>query len=285
MQQAGRNRGTGKPIIASALRAREIGRDPRPRKALWPAADVRRINRSNTWPHRPALQNHSNPSCQRRAVHTWRQFAVSPGAGYRHISDTTFADNSTVQPIWYTPTARYGRSTMLDTPRLRLRCWREADRDALAAMHADPEVMVDYGGPISRAASDAKLDRYAAAFHQYQICRWAVEDRAGALLGYTGIMPSRPEHPLGPHMEIGWRLVRRAWGYGYATEAAKAALADAFDRVGLKEVLAYTGPDNLRSQAVMARLRLQRDPARDFTAHNDGVSWRGFVWMARRADP
>lgn len=46
MQQAGRNRGTGKPIIASALRAREIGRDPSPRKALWPAADVRRINRS-----------------------------------------------------------------------------------------------------------------------------------------------------------------------------------------------------------------------------------------------
>ncbi len=61
MHQAGRYRGTGKPILASALRAREIGRDPIPRKALWPAANVRRINRSNTWPHRPALQNHSNP--------------------------------------------------------------------------------------------------------------------------------------------------------------------------------------------------------------------------------
>src|SRR5688572_14514022 len=72
MQQAGRYRGAGKPTFAIALRARVIGRDPIPRKALWPAADMRRINRSNTWPHRPALQNYSNPPCQRRAVHTWR---------------------------------------------------------------------------------------------------------------------------------------------------------------------------------------------------------------------
>jgi RimJ/RimL family protein N-acetyltransferase len=171
---------------------------------------------------------------------------------------------------------------VLDTPRLRLRCWRETDRDGLAAMHADAEVMADYGRRLSRMESDARLDRYAAAFERYRIGRWAAEDRAGDFLGYVGIMPSMPEHPLGPHMEIGWRLVRRAWGYGYATEAAQAALADAFERVGLEEILAYTGPDNVRSQAVMARLRLERDPARDFTAHNDGIAWRGLVWSARR---
>ena len=174
---------------------------------------------------------------------------------------------------------------VLDTPRLRLRCWREGDREALAAMHADAEVMVDHGAPIGRAASDAKLDRYARAFHRYGICRWAVEDRTGNFLGYTGIMPSWPGHPLGAHMEIGWRLNRCAWGYGYATEAAQVALADAFNRVGLKEVLAYTGPDNLRSQAVMSRLHLERDPARDFTAQNDGIVWRGLVWVARSARP
>ena len=61
MRQAGRYRGTGKPTLANALRVREIGRDPIPRKAFWPAAHARRISRSNTWPHRPALQKHSNP--------------------------------------------------------------------------------------------------------------------------------------------------------------------------------------------------------------------------------
>jgi RimJ/RimL family protein N-acetyltransferase len=95
------------------------------------------------------------------------------------------------------------------------------------------------------------------------------------------LMPSPAEHPLGPHFEIGWRLVRRAWGHGYATEAADAALKDVFDRAGLVEVLAYTSPDNLRSQAVMARLRLRRDPARDFTADYNGFrAWRGLVWVA-----
>jgi RimJ/RimL family protein N-acetyltransferase len=172
-------------------------------------------------------------------------------------------------------------SMMIETPRIRLRCWREADREAFAAMNADPEVMLDQGGPLSREKSDAKLDRYAAAFVSYGFCRWVTEARDGEFLGYAGIMPSPSEHPLGPHFEIGWRLVRRAWGHGYATEAAGAALKDAFDRAGLVEVLAYTSPDNLRSQAVMARLRLRRDPARDFTADYNGLrAWRGLVWVA-----
>jgi RimJ/RimL family protein N-acetyltransferase len=149
-------------------------------------------------------------------------------------------------------------------------------------MNAHPEVMHDLGGPISRAMSDAKLDRYAAVFGRYGFCRWAVESQDGAFLGYTGVMPSQEDHPLGPHFEIGWRLVRTAWGLGFATEAARASLRDAFARVGLREVVTYTAPDNLRSQAVMDRLRLQRDPSRDFTAEYDGIgAWHGLVWVAR----
>ena len=172
---------------------------------------------------------------------------------------------------------------IITTPRTRLRCWEQSDRDAFAAMHADPEVMHDYGGPIDRQASDAKLDRYATAYRQRGFCRWAIESREGAFLGYAGIMPSRPGHPIGPHVDIGWRLVRHAWGHGYATEAARAALDDAFVRVGLTEVLAYTAADNLRSRAVMTRLHMERDPSRDFTADYDGIkAWHGLVWVARR---
>jgi RimJ/RimL family protein N-acetyltransferase len=75
--------------------------------------------------------------------------------------------------------------------------------------------------------------------------------------------------------------MRRAWGHGYATESAKAALDDAFRRAGLKEIVSYTSADNLRSQAVMARLELQRQPWRDFTARYERVGlWRGLVWGA-----
>jgi RimJ/RimL family protein N-acetyltransferase len=172
-------------------------------------------------------------------------------------------------------------AVVIDTPRIRLRCWQEADREAFAAMHAHPEVMLDQGGPISRTASDAKLGRYAATFNRYGICRWAVESRDGDVLGYAGVMPSREDHPLGSHFEIGWRLTRNAWGHGYATEAAAAALRDGFTRIGLREIVAYTAPDNRRSQALMYRLRMQRDSSRDFTADYDGVKgWRGLVWVA-----
>src|SRR5947209_5822174 len=170
---------------------------------------------------------------------------------------------------------------IIETPRLRLRQWREADRDAFAALNSDPEVARDLGGPLSRAASDAKLDRYMAAFAQYGFCRWAIETRAEEFLGYAGVMPVRREHPLGPHDEVGWRLKRDAWGCGYASEAARAALDDAFARVGLTEVLSYTAPDNLRSQAVMQRLGLTREPSRDFVADYPATgAWRGLVWAA-----
>lgn len=85
----------------------------------------------------------------------------------------------------------------------------------------------------------------------------------------------RTEPAIGEHCEIGWRLVREAWGFGYATEVASAALHDAFSRAQLTEILAYTSPDNLRSQAVMARLKLKREPSRDFVADFGSGDWYG----------
>jgi RimJ/RimL family protein N-acetyltransferase len=171
---------------------------------------------------------------------------------------------------------------IIETPRLRLRPWRASDRDMFAALNTDPDVSRDLGGPLSRATSDAKLDRYIAAYEKHGFCRWAIERRDGGFLGYAGVMPVRSAHPLGAHDDIGWRLKRDAWGHGYAAEAARVALDDAFTRIGMAEVLAYTAPDNLRSQAVMERLRLKRDPSRDFVAHYDSVGdWHGLVWVAR----
>lgn len=172
----------------------------------------------------------------------------------------------------------------IQTNRLRLRDWTENDRDAFARLNADPIVMADLGGPLSRELSDAKLDRYMEAFRLNGFGRWLVETQAGEFLGYCGVMPVGDHHPIGPHHEIGWRLHGSAWGHGYATEAARAALRDAFARVRLAEVLAYTAPDNLRSQAVMHRLDLHRDEARDFGTCNDRVGiWRGLVWSVTSA--
>jgi RimJ/RimL family protein N-acetyltransferase len=149
-------------------------------------------------------------------------------------------------------------------------------------MSSDPEVMADLGGPHDRAKSDAKFDKYLSTYESHGFSRWVVEDLESRFLGYAGVMPAPPGHPLGPHVEIGWRLVRAAWGKGYATEAARAALGDAFERHGFAQILSYTAADNTRSQAVMVRLGLQREEALDFSHAYTSVIWRGLVWKASK---
>jgi RimJ/RimL family protein N-acetyltransferase len=101
-----------------------------------------------------------------------------------------------------------------ETERLRLRVWEESDRDHFAALNADPIVMNDLGGPLSRDDSEAKLNRYLKAWGSNGYGRWLVETISGEFLGYCGVMPVREDHPIGIHDEIGWRLIRKAWGHG-----------------------------------------------------------------------
>lgn len=171
---------------------------------------------------------------------------------------------------------------MITTERTILRPWRDEDLDAFAALLADPEVQADAGGPVDREAAARKMARYRDAHDRLGYSRWVVTDHAGGFLGYVGIMPIDAWHPRAPNVEIGWRLVRRAWGSGIATEAARASLADGFARFGFEEVLSYTEATNHRSQAVMRKLELERDEARDFTSTYDGHSWSGLVWVAKR---
>jgi RimJ/RimL family protein N-acetyltransferase len=173
---------------------------------------------------------------------------------------------------------------MIKTPRLRLHRWDDRHREAFAAMHADPEVMADLGGPIDRSESREKFERYVAAQRDHRVSRWAVEDMDGAFLGYAGVMPRlSKDHPLGAHVEVGWRFMRDAWGQGYATESAKAALRHAVHDLGLSGIVSYTSPDNRRSQAVMAKLGLVRDPARDFMIPiPSGELWQ--VWVVPPRD-
>lgn len=171
---------------------------------------------------------------------------------------------------------------ILVTARLTLHAWDERHRAPFAAMHADPEVMADLGGPIGAEAAEAKLDRYVAGLRDHGVSRWAVEGGDGGFLGYAGVnWRGGAGHPLGAHHEIGWRFARKAWGQGYASEAARAALDHAVALPQVATVFSYTAPDNLRSQAVMRRLGLIRAPTLDFTAdYPDAGPWRGLVWIA-----
>ena len=79
----------------------------------------------------------------------------------------------------------------------------------------------------------------------------------------VGLHRVPPELPCAPAVEVGWRLHPDHWGQGYATEAARASL-DAGFAAGVDEIVAFTTTSNTRSQAVMERIGMVRDPAGDF---------------------
>ena len=155
-------------------------------------------------------------------------------------------------------------SDELRTERLRLRQWRASDLDAWAAMNADPEVREFFDKTLTREQSHASMRRFQTAIERRGWGFWAVEviDTA-TFVGFTGLDPVDEGLPF-RGVEIGWRLARPAWGNGYATEAARACLDYAFDKLGLPEILAVAAAGNVRSHAVMRRLGMVHDPAGDF---------------------
>lgn len=165
----------------------------------------------------------------------------------------------------------------LRTTRLRLRRWTAADRVAFAAMNADPDVMRYFPAPLDRAASDGFVDRIEARFEQLGYGLWALEiDGTGEFIGFTGLNPMPDGVPGAGGTEVGWRLAHAAWGQGYATEAALAAL-DVAARAGLPEVWSMTAVLNLPSQAVMRRIGLVRYGEFDHPAVPEGHPVRPHV--------
>lgn len=163
------------------------------------------------------------------------------------------------------PRAKPSAGRVLETPRLILRSFRPSDSDAFAALNADPQVSAWLGGPISRAASDGGIARLEAHLQAHGFGFWAAELKAdGRFVGLIGIGHMAPDMPPAPAVEAGWRLFPDVWGQGLATEGARAALDFGFDELGLKEILATTAEQNLRSRAVMERLDMVEQRERAF---------------------
>jgi RimJ/RimL family protein N-acetyltransferase len=151
------------------------------------------------------------------------------------------------------------------TRRLVLRQWRDEDRTPFAALNADPLVMEHFPALMTRDQSDALVDRCIEQTQREGYGLWAVEViTSGEFIGVVGLAVPTWEAAFTPCTEIGWRLARSAWGQGYATEAANAALATAFATIGLNEVVSFTTTGNLRSQRVMRRIGMTRHPSEDF---------------------
>ncbi|MEM9090645.1 MAG: GNAT family N-acetyltransferase [Cyanobacteria bacterium P01_F01_bin.53] len=167
----------------------------------------------------------------------------------------------------------------LETTRLRLRQWQATDKAPFAKLNADKRVMEYFPCPLSTAQSNAMVDRLQGAIAQRGWGFWAVAMKQpdkqpdkqpphNTFIGLVGLSIPRTRLPFShcgkdrgkDCVEVGWRLDYPYWGKGYATEAAKASLAFGFETLALEEIVSFTALVNRRSQAVMERLGMQRDP-------------------------
>ena len=155
------------------------------------------------------------------------------------------------------------------TDRLLLMRWLDRHHAPFAALNADEEVTRWLAGPMTRAESDAWIDACERAFDADGFGVWAVEtrtddDRPGDFVGAVGLKRPRAVLPFGPCVEILWRVRVPMQGFGYATEAARAALRYGLDDAGLEEIVSFTTASNTRSQNVMRKIGLERVEGGDF---------------------
>lgn len=151
------------------------------------------------------------------------------------------------------------------TRRLILRRWRDDDLAPYAALNADRRVMEHFPSVLSREESDAQAARIRKHWDDHGFGLWAVEVAGGApFVGFIGLQHVPFAAPFTPAVEVGWRLAFEAWGNGYATEGASAALEHGFGPLGLREIVAMTVPSNERSWRVMERLGMKRAHGEDF---------------------
>ena len=172
--------------------------------------------------------------------------------------------------------AKAAKQFVLETERLRLRKLAPQDLDSLLEIYGDPLAMRYFPKVYTREEVrehflERNLARYADPGHGL----YAVERKEdGEFLGLAG--PTLQEVEGQTYIEVGYHFKPAAWGKGYATEAARACMQYAFDRLGAQQVVSFIGPRNEPSQRVAQRngLRLEKR-----------ILWRGLphdLWVKER---
>jgi len=145
------------------------------------------------------------------------------------------------------------------TNRLRLRYWEEKDLQHLIELNQDMDVMEYFLHPLSASESSIFYERMQNHLRQHQFSLSVVEHLStGEWMGYTGCLYANFEAAFTPCVEIGWKFHKKWWGNGYATEAANAWLQYGFSELNLSSIYSFTSIHNIRSEAVMKRIGMQK---------------------------
>lgn len=157
----------------------------------------------------------------------------------------------------------------LTTERLILRPWKPEDLQPFAQLNADPRVREFFPSVLTQEESNRQAKIHSDYINEHGWGFWAVSaPDVSDFIGMIGIAPIPFKSHFTPAIEIGWRLAVDYWGKGYAAEGAQAVLQYGFATLHLPEIVAITSMQNVRSQNVMKKIGMHRDPADDFDHPN-----------------
>lgn len=143
----------------------------------------------------------------------------------------------------------------LETSRLKLRDWEEADLEPFSRLNADEDVMTYFPKTLSAEETKVFYQSIVAELKECGFGLYAVEVKQNnEFIGFIGFHRATFEADFTPCIEIGWRLKKEAWGKGYATEGASACLEYGFKEFGFREVYSFTADANKPSKNVMIKI-------------------------------
>lgn len=139
--------------------------------------------------------------------------------------------------------------------RLGFRTWQDDDLHHLRAMNSDPDVMRYFPSILTEAENMALLDKLEQRYIHDGYTYYAVEELGTReFIGFIGIAYQTFDSPYTPCVDIGWRLLKKHWGKGFATEGAKRVLDYANTELRIKEIRAFAPAINLPSISVMKKI-------------------------------
>ena len=166
----------------------------------------------------------------------------------------------------------------LETPRLILRDWQEADYEPYILLNMDSEVMEFFPYTLTREQSLSHLSGIRAHFDEYGYGLFALERKDnGRFIGFTGLSHPNFVSYFTPCVEVGWRLSKADWNNGFATEAAMACLQYGLNELQLPVIYSFTSIHNTRSEQVMKKIGLIRQGIFDHPSMVEGHFLRQHV--------
>lgn len=172
-----------------------------------------------------------------------------------------------------------GGAYIFQSDRLGFRNWTKEDLPEFAKMNADPEVMEHFPKALTEKESEDFIERLQAHYDKHGYNYFATEIlKTGEFIGFVGLAYQNYETAFTPATDIGWRLKRTAWGFGYATEGAKRCVAYAFDELNLDRIISTCTQRNSRSEHVMKKIGMIKKGTFDHPRLKEFPDYQKCIW-------